>query len=165
MDGREDDTNDIHIPSSFISRASFLVIRDLMNTGHSALRVLIEPDDGYDWYVPYFLLLSIDSCLTSFHRPLSDLLIFVMLLPSVITLLTILLNKYRTHRRVLHASPSHGPLPDEAFHSPDKDNAIVHQGRQCFPFLRQSGFRNNGRRRMILRHHWIERGKERGLRV
>ncbi|GHJ83688.1 hypothetical protein NliqN6_0090 [Naganishia liquefaciens] len=75
-----DDTNDIHVPSSFISRASFLVIRDLMNSGHSALNVLIEPDDGYDW-------------------PLSDLLIFVMLLPSVITLFTILLNKYRAHRQ------------------------------------------------------------------
>lgn len=46
-----DDTNDIHIPSSFISRASFLVIRDLMSTGHSALHVLVEPDDGYDWRV------------------------------------------------------------------------------------------------------------------
>lgn len=41
--------------------------------------------------------------LTYFYRPLSDLLIFVMLLPSVITLLTILLNKYRTHRQVHHA--------------------------------------------------------------
>lgn len=44
-----DDTSDIHIPSSFISRASYLVIRDLMNTGHSKMKVLVEPDDGYDW--------------------------------------------------------------------------------------------------------------------
>lgn len=27
-----------------------------MNTGHSALRVLIEPDDGYDWYVPALVI-------------------------------------------------------------------------------------------------------------
>ncbi|KAJ9093944.1 hypothetical protein QFC20_007030 [Naganishia adeliensis] len=75
-----DDTSDIHIPSSFISRASYLVIRDLMKTGHSQMKVLIEPDDGYDW-------------------PLSDLLLFVMLLPSVITIITILLSKYQAFRQ------------------------------------------------------------------
>lgn len=49
------DTDDIVIPSSFISRASFLIVRDLHrdmeNEGRShGLDIEILPDEGYEWY-------------------------------------------------------------------------------------------------------------------
>lgn len=149
----EDDTNDIHIPSSFISRASFLVIRDLMNTGHSALQVLIEPDDGYDWQV-----LSIAAChrpADPTYRPLSDLLIFVMLLPSVITLFTILLNKYRAHRQVLF--PPHASMhsSDILCHLLDNGNEIAPHEKRSSPSLKLFGSRNSGKRKTTLQHPCI----------
>ncbi|KAJ9124644.1 hypothetical protein QFC24_003011 [Naganishia onofrii] len=84
-----DDTTDVRVGSTFVSRAGGLVVRDLMDrereragagAGAGGVEVRIEPDDGYDW-------------------PLSDLLVFIMLLPSVITIFAILLNKYRTMRQ------------------------------------------------------------------
>lgn len=86
-----DDTSDIHIPSTFISRASYLTIRDLMqNHTHTGdhLEVEIHPDDSWEW-------------------PLADMLLVVMLLPSVLTLVTILLGRLRSSRqRKLDRAPS-----------------------------------------------------------
>jgi len=50
-----DDTDDIVIPSSFISRASYLLVRDLHQDLEASgrehgLSIEIRPDEGYDWY-------------------------------------------------------------------------------------------------------------------
>lgn len=121
-----------------------------MNTGHSALHVLIEPDDGYNWQV-----LSIGACrrpANTTYRPLSDLLIFVMLLPSVITLFTILLNKYRAHRQVL--SPCHASMhsSDTPGLPSDNDNEIAPHEKRSFPYLKLFGSRNSGKRKTTLQH-------------
>lgn len=77
-----EDTSDIYIPSTFISRASYLEIWDLMQNHNfsNGLQVEIEPDESWEW-------------------PVADLLLSVMLLPSILTIITLLVGRYRSIRQ------------------------------------------------------------------
>lgn len=93
------DSSNIHIPSIYISRASYLLLQDLYaelpspassppgsaNTDpdpfetHKYLTVSIDEGEGWEW-------------------PLTDMLVVVLLLPSLLTILTVVMNRWRAMR-------------------------------------------------------------------
>jgi len=87
------DTGDIHIPSVFVSSASyeellrlyrenssFAVVEDDNSQRISGLSVILSRDEQYDW-------------------PLSDLLLALLFLPSILTLLTLIMHRLRAARQ------------------------------------------------------------------
>ncbi|KAL7416146.1 hypothetical protein BDY24DRAFT_381175 [Mrakia frigida] len=91
MAGLGDDTSDLRIPAVFVSRSTFLYLRDelLLSTLPSpgGLEVRLYEDLGWEW-------------------PLLDLLLLLLLLPSLLTLATLTLHHFRlVHKRHLDRAP------------------------------------------------------------
>ncbi len=108
-----EDTEDITIPSTFISRAVYLRLSDLFTAQAAAgesigLTVDIFPDEGFSWYLCVVISSSrfslrhegIKTDGQRFYdyridRPLTDFVFVMMLFPSILTMGTILMNRYR----------------------------------------------------------------------
>jgi hypothetical protein len=103
-DHKSDDTEEIYIPSVFVSRASFLILRDMIangtSSGHSEGPGLwVELSQGSDeggWVLLSRLLRSIS--LADMTRALSSLLSFALLMPSMFLLATIAVHRVRVAR-------------------------------------------------------------------
>ena len=83
---RTDDTSDIRIPSTFVSRASYL----------SLLQSWSEQQTSPDHPTGLLVTLSKDEL---FAWPLLDLLLLVLFLPSLLTLLTVFTQRLRVIRQ------------------------------------------------------------------
>jgi hypothetical protein len=103
-DHKSDDTEEIYIPSVFVSRASFLILRDKIangtSSGHSEGPGLwVELSQGSDeggWVLLSRLLRNIS--LADMTRALSSLLSFALLMPSMFLLATIAVHRVRVAR-------------------------------------------------------------------
>jgi len=77
---RADDTSDLFIPAIFVSRSTFLFLRDelVLSTlpAPGGLEIRLYEDLGWEW-------------------PLLDLLLLLLLLPSLLTLATLTLHHFR----------------------------------------------------------------------
>ncbi|KAK4056178.1 hypothetical protein OIO90_002909 [Microbotryomycetes sp. JL221] len=92
-----DDTSDVRIPSSFVSRSSYLSLLDTWHSVQSdSASPTTPPSSTRSKPIGLVVTLSKDEL---FAWPLVDLLLLVLFLPSLLTLLTVFSQRLRSMRR------------------------------------------------------------------
>lgn len=89
-DGDADDTSDLEISASFVARAAYLAMRDELLEHPGGVWVKLSQDDTWEW-------------------PLLDLLLMLLLLPSLLTIATLFVHHLRLVQSVTSSPFS---LPD-----------------------------------------------------